>query len=146
MKTIKDILAEMRMDIPRVVNAKVILRNYADRIEEAVIKCNQLKMRKALEDAYRLLSNINFDEDSDLDDMAAPVVQRIGQALSEPLRNCDVGTIDEQLRRFYNFCIPRKCETCPLNAAEDGLMGECGVRWAQAPYEIEVTGESRDRL
>lgn len=37
MKRIDEILCEMRKDIPRVVDAKVILRNYADRIE-AVVK------------------------------------------------------------------------------------------------------------
>ena len=35
-ETITDIVAEMRMDIPRVVDAKVILRNYADRIEKVL--------------------------------------------------------------------------------------------------------------
>jgi hypothetical protein len=35
METIDDIAAEMCKDIPRVVDAKVILRNYADRIEAA---------------------------------------------------------------------------------------------------------------
>ena len=36
METINDIVCEMRKDIPRVVDAKVILRNYADRLEAAV--------------------------------------------------------------------------------------------------------------
>ena len=35
METINDIVCEMRKDIPRVVDTKVILRNYADRIEAA---------------------------------------------------------------------------------------------------------------
>lgn len=35
METINDIVCEMRKDIPRVIDAKVILRNYADRIEAA---------------------------------------------------------------------------------------------------------------
>lgn len=116
-----------------------------DNIEEAVTKCNQLKMREALERARRVLhcaivADILKGED------AHEALNAVTATLSEPPRNCDVGTIDEQLRRFYNFCIPRKCETCPLNAAEDGLMGECGVRWAQTPYENEATDESRDRL
>jgi hypothetical protein len=35
-ETIDDIVCEMRKDMPRVVDTKVILRNYADRIEAAV--------------------------------------------------------------------------------------------------------------
>ena len=35
---IDDIVREMRKDMPRVIDPKVILRNYADRIEEAVAK------------------------------------------------------------------------------------------------------------
>lgn len=93
------------------------------------------KAREALEAAYSLLSNIDFDEDSDLDDMAAPVVQKIGQALAEPIRNCDVGTIDEQTNRFAEFCLSQRCNDCPLKVAD--MIGECGIRWAQIPYEKE---------
>lgn len=81
METIADIVREMRKDIPRVVDAKVILRNYADRIEaaykreiadalntgafveatrkrETVTDCNGLnnaKMREALEQVFYIV-------------------------------------------------------------------------------------------
>lgn len=41
MNAVMDILNEMRKDIPRVVDAKVILRNYADRIETAIKAYNK---------------------------------------------------------------------------------------------------------
>ena len=67
MEKIDNILREMRKDMPRVVDAKVILRNYADRIEaalkhETVKNChalNAVKMREALKmfvDAYKTTS------------------------------------------------------------------------------------------
>lgn len=52
METIDDIVREMRKDIPRVVDAKVILRNYADRIEAAVEYTLAVEKAKAAGEGY----------------------------------------------------------------------------------------------
>lgn len=93
------------------------------------------KAREALEAAYRLLSNIDFDEDSDLDDMAAPVIQKIGHALAEPIRNCDVGTVEEQHARYDKFCNTQKhCNECPCYSPQS-CQSWCAINWAQLPYK-----------
>lgn len=55
-------------------------------------------------------------------------------ALAGPLRNCDVGTAEEQAERYMNFChnYP-KCTGCPCV----GRMkyGQCEFAWSQMPYE-----------
>ena len=56
----------------------------------------------------------------------------VNPALSDPPRNCDVGTVDEQLKRFSAFCMSRKCNECQFVSS---TYGECGVRWSQMPYE-----------
>ena len=56
----------------------------------------------------------------------------VNPALSDPPRNCDVGTVDEQLKRFSASCMSRKCNECPFVSS---TYGECGVRWSQMPYE-----------
>lgn len=97
------------------------------------------KAREALESAYRLLSNIDFDEDSDLDDMAAPVVQKIGQALAEPIRNCDVGTAEEQgTRLLADF------ETWRENANGKRLV-DAIMAWTQMPYEKGDNNEQQQQ-
>ena len=68
------------------------------------------------------------------------------KALELPLRNCDVGTVDEQYERMKNFCdshiqrisdssfvcnCPCKDQTC-----------KCELTWAQLPYE-ESDGVSK---
>ncbi len=88
METIKGIVAEMRKDIPRVVDAKVILRNYADRIEQAVTNCNQFRMRKALEQAQRVLHCAIVAEILKGED-AHEALNVVTNALSQPPRNCD---------------------------------------------------------
>lgn len=62
------------------------------------------------------------------------VINTIGaaNALERSLRNCDVGTAEEQLKRFRAFCLSRKCNECPFVSS---TYGECGVRWSQMPYE-----------
>lgn len=101
MKTIRDIVAEMRKDMPRVVDTKVILRNYADRIEQSVTKCNQLKMREALKELIVNIEmrspsfglNVMVDTKTFLDAKAA---------LSAPPRNCDLYETEyEALKAFH---------------------------------------------
>lgn len=53
-------------------------------------------------------------------------------AIASSPRNCDVGTAEEQLKRFIAFCLSRKCNECPFVSS---TYGECGVRWSQMPYE-----------
>lgn len=52
--------------------------------------------------------------------------------LAEPLRNCDVGTEEEQIERHYRFCSRNKkclpdCSKCLV----------CYGRWAQMSYKKE---------
>lgn len=60
--------------------------------------------------------------------------------IGKPLRNCDVGTAEEQAKRFHSFCESNKqcgdvysCERCKLNSIED-----CELAWSQMPYEEGV--------
>ena len=55
------------------------------------------------------------------------------KALTLPLRNCDVGTADEQKERFDDFCSRDNggsCLCCPVVSSIDCVLG-----WAQLPYE-----------
>ena len=70
--------------------------------------------------------------------------------LAKPPRNCDVGTADEQAKRYHNFTdrynpcsykgYARCAEDCPVHIK---LMQEghgellCQLEWAQMPYEEE---------
>lgn len=61
-----------------------------------------------------------------------------------PLRNCDVGTAEEQTRRMVaEYCaVQKSCyespsgRECPLYEA--GV--DCRLRWAQMPYEAKEGG------
>lgn len=56
-------------------------------------------------------------------------------ALAEPVRNCEVGTAEEQSRRFCDFCRPR-LEPCDRCVCLDGSRkGRCEFVWAQMPYD-----------
>ena len=56
-------------------------------------------------------------------------------ALSEPPRNCDFGTVDEQLERFTDYC----CDKCNGVDCKHGLWIEdviykCAIKWGQMLY------------
>ena len=62
---------------------------------------------------------------------------KLANELEKSLRNCDVGTLDEQAERFHAFCKSNKqpgdvysCDSCKLNSIED-----CELAWAQMIYE-----------
>ena len=58
----------------------------------------------------------------------------------DPLRNCDVGTPEEQLKRWRIFCdMVQGCDECPCNK-RDGISADCYARWSQMPYEKEEGG------
>lgn len=59
-----------------------------------------------------------IENESDLADDVWEVLQGVP-------RNCDAGTVDEQLKRFSAFCMSRKCNECPFSSS---TYGECGVR------------------
>jgi len=54
------------------------------------------------------------------------------------VRNCDVGTVAEQMNRFEEYCKAHEpCESYPLDRPR--VCPSCGVDWAQMPYK--PTGE-----
>ena len=58
-------------------------------------------------------------------------------ALAEPVKNCEVGTAEEQAERFSAYCRAHKhpeseCLPCPLFGQTGGY---CELAWAQMPYE-----------
>lgn len=54
-------------------------------------------------------------------------------ALAAPPRNCDVGTVEEQTKRFRRFCNNTKCQYCNITVNK----GSCSFNWAQMPYNEE---------
>ena len=56
---------------------------------------------------------------------------KLAEELNESLRNCDVGTVDEQNKRFIKFCKSRDCARSCLFLKSNS----CGIAWSQMPYE-----------
>lgn len=85
------------------------------------------KLREALEEADIVLSALGYDANT-------PIRTQIKQALSEPLKNCEVGTVREQDARFDEFCCSNnECDKCPLKKE----VVTCALGWAHMPYEEE---------
>ena len=93
-----------------------------------IIVGNMAKCRDALVEVNGALDNIM---DYDVDGVLHRCVSIIKQALAEPPRNCDVGSAEEQTRRFRRYCDMTKCEYCELRY----IVGACSLKWAQMPYE-----------
>ena len=96
------------------------------------------KLREALAKADKALASIsksawfldaNFAETKEVMEAGNAIVE----GLALPRRNCDVGTAEEQVERFFNFCQRHKsCDFCPSNS--DSVV-ECATKWSQMPYE-----------
>lgn len=97
------------------------------------------KLREAMMQIYDRVNSL--DENCGVDPVEIRDIARA--ALAEPVKNCEVGTDDEQALRFVEFCGKHHtaqgrwiCHECPCK----GNMNEiphCLTKWAQMPYEEE---------
>lgn len=105
------------------------------------------KLRKALLDV-RIALSLAIHNNLTKDD-AKEWLKVVDAALAEPLKNCEVGTVEEQTERFRKFCFAHthkngtdfKChKNCPAKNYIGGWgIPYCQVRWGQLPYEKEVS-------
>ena len=56
-------------------------------------------------------------------------------------RNCDVGTAEEQFKRWETFCLKydNDCTGCPCGDSTHPTA-YCFAKWAQKPYEADEKG------
>lgn len=90
---------------------------------------NTAAMREALSDACYAMFNFLKTQQGGYEEMAN-ALDKAKAALSAPPRNCDVGTHEEQAKRFDAFCGGKNCLECPHFPDS-----RCELAWAQDPYE-----------
>lgn len=92
------------------------------------------KTREALNQLLGLIDNgiLVFSNELDTSEVcnAQYQIDKANEALDEPLRNCDVGTVKEQYNRFLKFCHGENCSKCPVHDAVN-----CKSAWAHMPYD-----------
>ena len=106
------------------------------------MKSNVQKMRTILRNIKHRIVQTQTDGNWSKEDAHA-ICDSIDYALSIPLRNCDVGTPEEQAKRMDVYCSMHgkdesgcyRCEKCKLMRVD-----RCELAWAQMPYEAEEGG------
>jgi hypothetical protein len=109
------------------------------------------KARDALNQLLSLIDNgvLVFSDELDPSEVsnAQYQIDKADEALDEPLRNCDIGTADEQTKRFREFCSAHKylssdfsyiCKgfgkgRCPFSNSH--TKSACELAWSQMPYK-----------
>lgn len=108
---------------------------------------NQQKMREALEYVLHFdATDETAMEDGLTDaerimeyaDHIAECQKKAHAALSAPPRNCDVGTAEEQYKRYLAHC--RRTPHCTGCKAFTNYLERCEFAWAQTPYEAQEGG------
>ena len=99
------------------------------------------KIREALEEVVSILSTWTDHLPPVIQDEVQEAIEKAEAALDEPLRNCDIGTAEEQAIRFHKYCSRQSqddifCLGCPLIKEE-----RCELVWSQMPYEKGETNE-----
>lgn len=80
---------------------------------------NVQKMREAVADFVAA-----YEEDSDIDiEMMSNAYEKAKSSLSEPPRNCDVGTAEEQAERLFR------------RYGDTTIGAEVALLWAAMPYD-----------
>ena len=140
--TVREVAQEMLNTSMQSITAERI-NGWAMRLaaacEQTVTDCNQLNnaaaMRKALSDACYAMFNFLKTQNGGYEEMAEALDKAKTALASESLRNCDVGTAEEQSERYEKFCYNHRsrekgCGDCPL--LEGGPC--CELAWTQMPY------------
>lgn len=105
------------------------MSNSFDKMHDALVKLRQY-MR------YETCSKSFCIDSLDLD--AFKVIQ---SALDLPRRNCDVGTAEEQVKRFEKYCGECTGSRCDHRLFEDDDKEYCALEWGQMPYAAQEGGE-----
>ena len=106
-----------------------------DAAKQSVTDCNHLgnaaKMRDACANiAEYARSATCYTDNSHILGYLYQIEEWAESALADPPRNCDVGTSEEQVKRYFAFCDRHTCQSCPVKGTTD-----CGFLWEQMPYE-----------
>ena len=102
----------------------------------------------AMRDALLKIKSLFRDIDLSRDTPENEAYAIAESAIAIPLRNCDVGTAEEQKRRFKEYCDKHYdliehhgCKGCPArNYIEGWGVPYCQLKWAQMPYEAKEGG------
>lgn len=90
-----------------------------------------IAIRDALLKADVLIAIASFDEGVEIDEVKK-IKSEIKSALKKNLRNCEVGTPEEQYNRFIYCCTNRKFPC--IKSYTKGCI-QCYAKWSQMPYE-----------
>lgn len=107
------------------------------------------KLREALLQASIALSSATHNDLTEGE--AEEYLAVVNTVLTEPLKNCEVGTPEEHFERFNKFCgwyqsdwsgseRKEKCSACPLKEKGLACTGDkntvpCILYWLLMPYE-----------
>jgi hypothetical protein len=98
------------------------------------------KARKELSNLLRAIEdyheNANEYIGKTIIDVLGQHINAAYRALADPIRNCDVGTAEEQKGRHDSYCT-FECPKClhKDNNVYANKCIECFARWAQMPYK-----------
>lgn len=100
------------------------------------------EIAEALTEAQTLIEKIHTAFADSQDDILIHKLRKtlsvINSALAKPLRNCDVGDANEQIKRHKKWCATSKDFSCSVS-----MCRECYAKWAQMLYKEEVKNENR---
>lgn len=119
------------------------LLGLADRIEAAIKREREATCKESLQvgnaaairEAAAEFVSVILDKKPGIHNLHR-LAEKCRDALAKPPRNCDVGTAEEQDKRFtYQFCRVgiEGCVRCKLNTLKH-RGNTCGIHWAQMPH------------
>lgn len=129
---------------------------------------NMAELREALETTNNLFEHgvicTSYANSAEEMEQVEELYRKAKSALATPARNCDVGTAEEQVERFKEYCAENMqyyrdmcgthegaggwdCrEDCPIGKMidkNDSFCDHCELIWAQMPYEKGERSEQR---
>jgi hypothetical protein len=91
------------------------------------------KLREVLVEVESILSTWIDHLPPVVQEEAREALNKAEAVINEPLKNCDIGTAEEQLKRHSKWCATSKDFSCAPT-----MCRKCFANWSQMPYDGNV--------
>lgn len=121
-------------------NSEVLSAAPRPPVEIIKLRESLIELRDMVHDAFHGDGTVKGDVLNALRRANIALQSQVKSDSNIPVRNCDVGTPEEQYKRFRAVCDSkdaRQCSYCELRGLDslNCSRDKCYARWAQMPYE-----------
>ena len=107
-----------------------------NKLRDALVKCREIALQWQADEAAGVAGTTDKPHARSAAEAVIDMEFELNAALAEPVKNCEVGTVAQQAKRFAEYCESEVCKRKRCKFRAKALcIEQCALAWAQMPYE-----------